>query len=120
MTVVVTLDFETYFDSECSLRKLSYEQYINHPSFKVHCVGIKINDQPTFVINQNIQEYLETLIQDDTIVVAHNMLFDGAVLEFYYGIAVPIAYCTLAMARATWPFQKHGLDNVAKLCFPDK
>lgn len=120
MTVVVTLDFETYFDSECSLRKLSYEQYINHPSFKVHCVGIKINDQPTIVVHENIQEYLETLIQDDTIVVAHNMLFDGAVLEFYYGIAVPIAYCTLAMARATWPFEKHGLDNVAKLCCPDK
>ena len=41
---VITLDFETYYDTEHSLAHLSAVQYVHSPLFKVWGVGIKIND----------------------------------------------------------------------------
>ena len=39
---VITLDFETYYDTEHSLAHLSAVQYVHSPLFKVWGVGIKI------------------------------------------------------------------------------
>ena len=44
---VITLDFETYYDTEHSLAHLSAVQYVHSPLFKVWGVGIKMNDGPT-------------------------------------------------------------------------
>ena len=45
--VLVTLDFETYYDQEYSLRKMTTAEYVNDPRFFIHMVGIKLNDGPT-------------------------------------------------------------------------
>ena len=44
---VITLDFETYYDTVHSLAHLSAVQYVHSPLFKVWGVGIKMNDEPT-------------------------------------------------------------------------
>ena len=36
---VVTLDFETYYDREYSLSKMTTEEYIRDPRFEVHDGG---------------------------------------------------------------------------------
>lgn len=46
---LLTLDFETYFDDEYSLSKMTTEEYVRDPRFMVYCVGIKGNDKPTRV-----------------------------------------------------------------------
>ena len=40
--MLVTLDFETYFDTKVSSTKMTTMEYVKHPMFKVWGVGIKI------------------------------------------------------------------------------
>lgn len=37
---LITLDFETYYDKEFSLRKVTTENYIRDPRFEVIGVGV--------------------------------------------------------------------------------
>ena len=82
----IYLDFETYYDVQLSLTKMSTVQYVNHPDFKVWGVGIKVEDGPTEWYNE--EETPEILGQIDwaaTAVVCHNTLFDAYILTQYYG-----------------------------------
>ena len=44
---LITLDFETYYDKDFSLRKLTTEEYIRDSRFQVVGVGVKVNNGPT-------------------------------------------------------------------------
>jgi len=44
---LITLDFETYYDKDFSLRKLTTEEYVRDPRFEVVGVGVKVNNGPT-------------------------------------------------------------------------
>ena len=44
---LITLDFETYYDKDYSLKKVTTEEYIRSPDFEVIGVGIKLNDRET-------------------------------------------------------------------------
>ena len=41
---LITLDFETYYDKDFSLRKMTMESYIRDPRFEVVGVGVKVNN----------------------------------------------------------------------------
>ena len=41
---IITLDFETFYDSDFSLSKLTTEAYIKDSRFQVIGVGIKVDD----------------------------------------------------------------------------
>ena len=43
----VTLDFETYYDKDYSLRKLTTEEYIRDRRFEVIGVAVKVNNRET-------------------------------------------------------------------------
>jgi DNA polymerase bacteriophage-type len=121
MSNLIVLDFETYFDKDYSLRKqnMTYERYIQDERFKVQMLAIKVNDNPTEIVIDDIKEVLQKTIGPEDIVVAHNYLFDGAILSFHYGITPNTAYCTQAMGRAIFPFGTNSLDGLAQQCFPD-
>ena len=40
---LITLDFETYYDRQYSLKKVTTEEYIRSPHFEVIGLGIKLN-----------------------------------------------------------------------------
>ena len=42
---LITLDFETYYDKDFSLRKMTTEEYIRDKRFQTIGVGIKIDDR---------------------------------------------------------------------------
>jgi hypothetical protein len=42
--VIVTIDFETYYDKEYSLSKMTTEEYIRDDRFEVIGVAIKVDD----------------------------------------------------------------------------
>ena len=42
---LITLDFETYYDKEYSLKKLTTEEYIRDRRFEVIGVGVKVNNK---------------------------------------------------------------------------
>lgn len=97
---IVTLDFETYYDSVYSLRKMTTEEYIRDPRFEAIGVAISHNGAPAlFFPKPNIQQGLSTIDWDNSMVIGHNMMFDGAILAWHYQ-RFPKAYaCTLSMAR---------------------
>lgn len=97
---VVTLDFETYYAPDYTLSKGTTEQYIRDPRFEAIMVAIKHGDTPTVVFPRDqIAKGLETIDWNNSMVVCHNMMFDGAILGWRYG-KFPKAYAdTLSMAR---------------------
>ena len=101
----VTLDFETYYSSEFSLKKLTTEEYINHKLFEVIGVGIKIDDGKTEWYTRDAKEALAQIDWANSALLCHNAQFDGAILAWRYGIVPAKYFDTLCMARAI-----HGVD----------
>ena len=110
---LITLDFETYYDKKYSLKKLTMEEYIRDPKFQVIGVGIKVNNEKTEWASgskKEIQKYLQGFDWENSMVVAHNTLFDGAILNWCYGIDPRVLVDTLCMSRAL-----HGVATSASL-----
>lgn len=102
--MIITVDFETYYDKEFSLSKLTTEEYVRDDRFEVIGVGVKVDDQPTKFFTGTHEELASVLgVYDwnNSFVLAHNTMFDGAILSWKFGIS-PMAWLdTLCMARAT-------------------
>ena len=100
---IITLDFETYYDKDYSLRKMTTEEYIRDPRFEVIGVGIKLNNNETEWVSgskNRIKEYLESFPWEKTILLCHNTIFDGAILNWCFDIN-PRGYSdTLCISRA--------------------
>jgi len=110
---LITIDFETYYDKEYSLRKITTEEYVRDPRFEVIGVAVKVNNQPTEWASgtqEQLKAYLQTFAWDKSMVLAHNTMFDGAILSWIFGIN-PRAYTdTVCIGRAT-----HGVETSASL-----
>lgn len=100
---LITLDFETFYSKTYSLSKMTTEAYINDPQFEVVGVAVKINNEPTQWFTGNMMATAQWLAQfdwSDSLVIAHNALFDGAILGWRFNIHPKVIICTLCMARA--------------------
>jgi DNA polymerase len=105
---LITIDFETFYDSDYSLTKLSTEEYVNDPRFEAIGFAYKIDDEPTVWRSgsqDHIQIVLNTLPWADAFVLAHNTMFDGAILSWKYGVRPKGWLDTLSMGRAL-----HGVE----------
>lgn len=105
---LVTIDFETFYDDDVGFKKQTTEEYIRDPRFEVIGVGIKVNDEEPFWVTENIKGVLDEILsthQEETLILCHNTLFDGAILSWVYGIRPAGWLDTLSMARAI-----HGVD----------
>ena len=114
------LDFETYYDVQLSLSKMTTVQYVNDPDFKIWGVGLKFNDGETGWYSED--EYEEALSQipwDETAVVCHNTLFDAYILTQYLGHYPAYYYDTASLSRGVYPNQSARLKDVAIRCFPN-
>ena len=79
------LDFETYYDVQLSLTKMTTVQYVNHPDFKIWGVGLKFNEGDTEWFGEDqYQDALEQIPWEETAVVCHNTLFDAYILTQYW------------------------------------
>ena len=82
---IITLDFETYYDTEHSLSHLSTVQYVHSPLFKVWGVGIKINDAQTEWFGADeCTDAIKAIQWDEVAVVCHNTPFDAYILTQHY------------------------------------
>lgn len=101
---IIYLDFETYYDKDYSLKKLSVEAYVRDARFAPIMLGYAVNAAPVSIADaSDIKACLADLRLDakDTFVVAQNYRFDGFILGDYYGIHPTNPICTRAMARWT-------------------
>lgn len=114
--MILVLDFESFYDKDYTLKKLTTEEYIRDDRFKVHGVGIKINNEASFYIWSEIPLFLKSIDWSKAFVVCHNTRFDAAILSWRYGIQPKFLLDTLSMARAVFPHESGSLANLSKLC----
>ena len=110
---LITLDFETYYDKDISLRKMTTEAYIRDPLFEVIGVCVKVNNGATewaSGTHEQIKEYLHTFKWSESMVLAHNTMFDGAILNWHFDVSPRVYTDTLCIARAV-----HGVEHSASL-----
>ena len=115
---LVTLDFETYYDDKYSLSKMTTEEYINDDRFEAIGVAAKVNDGETVWCTGNFTELEKFLIPfnlPNCAVLAHNCMFDAAILNWIYGIKPKLLLDTLSMSRALRGIQaRHSLSALAQ------
>ena len=105
---LITVDFETFYDQDFSLSKLTTEEYIRDPQFEVIGLGIKVNNGETEWASgtpEQIEKFLRRYDWSGSAVLAHNTMFDGAILSWCYGIRPRLWLDTLCMGRAL-----HGVE----------
>lgn len=115
---LITIDFETFYDVGFSLSNLTTEEYIRDPKFQVVGFAVKIDDGKTKWYSGSHEELkaaLDKIDWDNSLLVCHNMLFDGAILSFIYNITPKIYLDTLCMARAI-----HGTNAGGSLAYLSK
>jgi DNA polymerase len=111
---VVTIDFETYYDKEYSLSKMTTENYVRDPRFEVIGLSIKINGAPTdWYSGDHPEKFLGSFDFSKRAILCHNTMFDGAILSWRFGIKPRLWLDTLSMAR---PFHASTIGvSLAKL-----
>jgi len=113
---LITLDFETYYTKEFGFSRLTTEEYIRDPRFEVIGVAVQVEDgEPVWFSGdrESLRKWLWKFDWKNSMVLAHNTLFDGAILHWHFGITPAVFLDTLCMARAI-----HGVDaggSLAKL-----
>lgn len=100
---VVTGDFETYYDADYSLSRMTTEAYLRDARFETIMFTAQVDDEPPRVAwgDAEVRALLEELQldRDDTVFVAHNARFDGAIIEWHYGIRINALLCTQLLMR---------------------
>ena len=108
---IISLDFETYYDKEFSLSKLTTEEYIRHDNFEVIGVGVQIDGEEAQWFSgthDKIKAFLDSFNLQDHLVLAHNAMFDAAILTWRFGIKPRGWLDTLSMARALHTIEVGG------------
>ena len=113
---ILTLDFETFYSREFSLTRLTTEEYVRSDDFETIGVSVKENDNEAVWFSgthDEISKFLYSFNWCNSFALAHNAMFDSAILSWRFGIK-PMAWLdTLSMARAV-----HGSEvgnSLAKL-----
>lgn len=123
---IVCLDFETRFDDNYTLKKLTTEGYIRDPRFAA--LGCAIRDQQRrWIDHEEYEPHTAWIGADDlrrtfeeydwanTAVVCHHAQFDCFILSHHYGVRPKFIFDTLSMARLVCGNHLSvGLDSLAK------
>jgi len=101
---IITVDFETYYDKHFSLSKITTEEYIRSKQFEVIGVAVKVNDGETIWLSGEVHA-LHTYLHNNfawekSAVLAHNTMFDGAILNWVFDIHPKLYLDTMCMGRA--------------------
>ena len=114
----IFMDYESYYDRNYSLRKMSPIEYILHPQWETLGCAVAIDHEAPFLLPQDDVAKFLTDIKQPYAAISHNQLFDACITAFRYGIHPPALFCTLSMCRATIQHQipngRISLKNVLK------
>lgn len=102
---LITIDFETYYDKEYSLSKMTTESYIRDPRFQVIGMGYKVGDyESEWFPGEEAGKKIHSMGWSNKVVLCHNTAFDGAIMSWHFGKRPALWLDTLSMARP-----EHGL-----------
>lgn len=114
---ILTLDFETYWDQDYTLKKMTTDTYVLDPRFKVHMMALRDTKGTIKVFNpQEIPHVLAAIDWPNTAILCHNTAFDGFILQHHYKTPAPKLWLdTLSMARPViGANSRHSLDALSK------
>lgn len=100
---ILTIDFETYYDKQFSLSKVTTEEYIRDPRFEVIGVAVKVDDNESQWFSgtkTQTKRWLQKFDWANSIALAHNAMFDMAILSWVFDIRPKKIADTLGMGRA--------------------
>jgi DNA polymerase I-like protein with 3'-5' exonuclease and polymerase domains len=105
---LITIDFETFYSQDFSLSKMTTEAYVRDPRFEVIGVAVKVNNGCTewaSGTHEQLKNYFSGFAWEDSMVLAHNTMFDGAILSWLFDIHPRVWADTLCIGRAV-----HGVE----------
>ena len=105
----IVIDFETYYDKDYSLSKITTEKYIRCNQFEMIGVSIKVGSNPTeFYRREEGLARIRELVRDyeTSPFISHNSTFDCGILGLRYNIHPLFTVDTVIMAKLS------GLDRV--------
>lgn len=113
---IVTLDFETYFDDDYTLRKQTTSEYVRDKRFKAQMVGIKVGRGKTkWYGAKDLKKAIQSIDWSTHSLLAHHAHFDGLILSHHFDVHPVFIFDTLSMARALYSNEiGAGLDEVSK------
>lgn len=112
----LTVDFESYYAKDFGFKTHTTEEYIRGDQFEVIGVAVQVDDtEPVWFsgTKQEIKTFLDGYDWGSSFVLAHNAIFDGAILNWHFNIRPRAWLDTLSMGRAL-----HGVEagnSLAKL-----
>jgi len=95
----IVLDFETYYDNDFSLRKMTPVEYILDPRFETIGCAVRDDGNTFWLEPHELVDYLAKL-PPKVAVVSHNALFDMCILAWKFNYVPHMMIDTLGMARA--------------------
>ncbi len=112
------LDYETYYDDQFSLKKLTPPEYILDKRFEVHGCAVKegVDGKGFWLEHEELGTYFKSLDASTTITFTFNALFDMCITEWIYGFDPWMMTDVLGMSRALRGhlFATHSLASVAR------
>lgn len=114
-------DYETYWDGDYTLRKMTPAEYILDRRFQTHGMAIQVgeNGTPTWVHSANLNPFFNTLRMPNykpVIMVTFNALFDMCITAWRYNYVPDMMIDVLGMVRATYSMEmpRMSLAHVAE------
>lgn len=100
---IITLDFETFYSTEYSLSRMTTEEYVRGSEFEVIGVSVQEDDgEPVWFSGSMLQteKFLKQYDWENSLMLAHNTAFDGAIMGWLFDIHPKGLLDTLSMGRA--------------------
>lgn len=105
-TEFVYLDFEAYWDSQHTLSKQSYVEFVNDSRFQITGLGVLCGDDASYAdTHEGLLQLRDGLVKaygprlEGCVVIGHNLFFDAYVLKQHFGIIPKYTIDTLCLAR---------------------
>ena len=95
------------------MSKLTTEEYVRNDKFEVIGVAVKVNDGETewaSGTHEQMGKFLKTFPWEESMMLAHNCMFDGFIMSERFGINAKAYADTMCMGRAL-----HGVESSASL-----
>ena len=98
---LITLDFETYYDKEYSLRKMTPAEYILDERYETICCAVQVGSGPVEVVDgPEFPAWLSQHDPSECVSLTYNALFDNCILAWRYGWVPRGMVDGLGMARS--------------------
>lgn len=106
-----TIDFETYYDRDYSLKKMTPVEYILDPRYESIMLSVKRPNKKVFNLSgDKIEKFFRCLDPERTCFVTYNALFDQCICAWRHNFIPKLMIDAMGMVRA---WHGHELKSVA-------